>query len=82
MEDPTCSARPPSRSQAPAYGCRTCLLVQPQPKIGSDNLPMGAVKAPLCNSGLSVSHLTDGIRMVSSCRPTGIPGLPLIRQGA
>ena len=57
MADPTCSARPPSRSQAPAYGCRKCPLVQPQLTIGSDNLPMGAVKAPLCNSGLPVSHL-------------------------
>src|SRR6516164_11332770 len=26
------------------------------------------------------SHKTDGIRMVSSSSPTGIPGLPLIRK--
>jgi hypothetical protein len=28
------------------------------------------------------SHKRDGIRMVSSCRPTGIPGLPLMRCSA
>jgi len=29
---------------------------------------------------IHVSHLRDSIRMISSCRPTGIPGLPLRRH--
>src|SRR6516165_10685053 len=33
---------------------------------------------PTC-SLIHLSHLRDGIRMLASCRPTGIPGLPLLR---
>ena len=32
------------------------------------------------SEGRVVSHLTDVIRMVFSYRPTGIPGVPLLRK--
>jgi len=35
----------------------------------SDFLHMGVVKAPLCNSGLSVSHLTEDFETVRKAVP-------------
>jgi hypothetical protein len=36
------------------------ILVKMLQTCGSATLHMGVGKAPLCNSGLSVSHLTEG----------------------
>jgi hypothetical protein len=43
-------------------------------------LPRQRVVNGMQSEGRVVSHLTDVIRMVFSYRPTGIPGVPLLRK--
>jgi len=47
------------------------------PRQASIILHMGVVKAPLCNSGLSVSHLTEVFETLPRCRRgSGMRTLP------